>query len=364
MNPMAEPASDPPDRTPAELGYRWPAEWETHAATWLAWPHHRETWPGRFDLIPQRFAELIALIAAYEPVHILAGHASVMDAAQSAVGHLANVSLHDIPTNDAWVRDYGPTFLVPSGRRMAALVNWQYDAWGKKYPPWNLDDQAARRVAQTLNVLPFDAPVVLEGGAIDTDGQGRILTTESCLLDPTRNPSINKSIMERVLLEFLSATDVIWLTGQPLAGDDTDGHIDQQARFVAPGTVVAASTDDTSDPNYHALRRNLAELRTMTLGDGSPLEVVLLPMPKPIAIDGRAVPASYCNFYVANQCVIVPTFDDPADDIACGILARRFPSREVLGFPARELIWGLGAVHCLTQQQPSLRKESRRSLES
>ena len=341
-------------RTPKDLGYRWPAEWEPHAATWIAWPHNRETWPGRFDGIPKLFAQFVATLAQYEPVHILAGGEVVMAEAQSMAGHLGRVTLHDIATNDAWVRDYGPTFLLDATSTEAAIVDARFDAWGGKYPPWDLDNDVPRQLASRLGCSRFCPSLVLEGGSIDGNGLGSMLTTESCLLDPRRNAGLDRKAIEQLLADFYCVSEVVWLPGGPLAGDDTDGHIDQLARYVGPDRVVVAEEEDADDENYLPLQANLARLQAVRESRGRSLELVSLPTPRPIFCDGRRVPASYCNFYIANGCVLVPAFEDPADAIALDKLALLFPDREVIPLPARQLIWGLGSFHCLTQQQPAV----------
>jgi agmatine deiminase len=340
--------------TPRNLGCRWPAEWEPHAATWVSWPHRERTWPGHFQPIPGRFATLIQTLAEYEPVHVLAGGHEVMAQARSMVGGLAHVTLHDIATNDAWARDYGPTFLLGPGASEVSLLDWRFNAWGGKYSAWDLDDAVPRQIADRLQLRRFEPGIVLEGGSIDTDGQGTILTTQSCLLDLGRNPGLNVRQIESVLQEFCAASRVIWLPGGPLGGDDTDGHVDQLARFVQPHQIVVAVEQNPHDVNYAPLQANLRRLESWQQeASDVAREVIPLPMPQPVLIDNQRVPASYCNFYIANNCVVVPQFEVPADETACEILQRLFPDRRVLGLPARDLIWGLGAFHCLTQQQPA-----------
>ena len=340
--------------TPIALGCRWPAEWEPHEATWIAWPHNRQTWPGYFEGIPDKFSLIVGTLAQFEPVHILAGGKEVMAQARSMVGHLDRVFLHDIRTNDAWVRDYGPTFLAGPDSDELSIVDWQYNAWGGKYPPWDLDNGVPRKIARQRGLRRFEPGIVLEGGSVEGNGSGTVLTTESCLLDPKRNPGVSREDMEFVVRQFCCASQVIWIAGGPMAGDDTDGHIDQLARFVDHNRVVVAVEDDPHDENYVPLQANFQRLAaTRSLSD-EPLEVIPLPMPRPIHVDSRRVPASYCNFYIANGCVLVPAFGDPADRVAQDILAPLFPNRQIIGLPARELVWGLGAFHCLTQQMPAL----------
>ncbi len=368
--------------TPAALGYRFPAEWEPHAATWLSWPHNRASWPGKFEPVPAVWAELTRTIAEFEPVHVLAGGEAVMAEARRLVGGLPNVQLHDIPTNDAWTRDHGPMFLVggattgtagaesPSppwgegrgeGKLAArtpgsqplppALVDWEYNAWGGKYPPYDDDNRVPARVAELLGFRRFQPGVVMEGGAIDANGRGTILASELCLLNPNRNPTLRRADMERYLRDYCGARHVLWIDGT-MAGDDTDGHVDQLARFVNPTTLVAAVEDDPADANYRGLQDNLAALKKMRDQDGRPLEVVTLPMPRPIHFNGQRLPAGYLNFYIANGVVVAPVYGDPADKIVLERLAELFPGRQIRPLYAVDLVLGLGAVHCVTQQQP------------
>ncbi len=341
-------------KTPAALGYRWPAEWEPHAATWLAWPHKPETWPGKFEPIPAVWAELVSTLAEFEPVHVLAGGAAVMEQAVKLVGHVANVTLHDVPTNDVWARDHGPMFLAsPAGKDLPpALIDWEYNAWGGKYPPFDLDNAVPAYVAHFTDHKRFVPGIILEGGAVDGNGAGTILTTEPCLLNPNRNPQLDRSGIERYLDEYCGAKKILWLAGE-IAGDDTDGHIDELARFVGPTTVLAAVAADSADENFQPLADNVARLRGMTDALDRPLEVIPVTLPQAIYYDDQRLPASYMNFYIANGAVIVPTFDDPADEAALATLGRVFPDRRVHGIRAVDLAWGLGAFHCITQQQPA-----------
>ena len=337
---------------PARLGYRMPAEWEPHAATWLAWPHNVETWPGTFGPIPAVWAELVRTIAPFEPVRILAGGEELMREARATVGHLANVTLYDIPTNDAWIRDYGPTFLAGPPDAPPAVVDWGYNAWGGKYPPFDLDNLAAERIAESTGRRRFSPGIVFEGGAIDVNGRGTVLAARPCLLHENRNPQLSAKALERYLADYLGAEHVLWLEAG-MAGDDTDGHVDQLARFVGPSTVVAAREEDPADENHAVLEANYERLTRMTDQDGRPLEVVPLPMPRPVYHADTRLPASYANFSIANRLVVVPQFSDPADGRACEILSRLFPKRRVCGLPAADLAWGLGTYHCVTQQEPA-----------
>ncbi|MEX2188708.1 MAG: agmatine deiminase family protein [Pirellulales bacterium] len=336
--------------TPAELGYYYPAEWTPHVATWISWPHNPATWPDKIEPVPAVFAAFVRAVAAHEPVHILAGRESVMRQARELVGSVPNVTLQDIATNDAWIRDYGPLFLTSRDDRPPAMVDFRYNAWGGKYPPFDLDDRATAKINDMLGMKRFEPLIILEGGSIDVNGRGALLTTESCLLNPNRNPHLDRGQVERYLADYLAATHVIWLHGD-MAGDDTDGHIDQLARFVDEWTVVAMVEEDRSDENYEPLQENWRRLQLATDQDGRPLTILPLPMPRAKYHDGQRLPASYANFYIANGGVVVPTFDDPADAVAIQTLARCFPTRRIEPINAIDLIWGLGAFHCMTQQQ-------------
>jgi len=337
--------------TPRDLHYRWPAEWERHASTWLAWPHNRETWPGGYAQVPRRFAHLVSTTAQFEPVNVLAGGAA-MKAAKRWLGAVDNVELHEIPTNDAWTRDHGPTFL--SGGPAPALVDWRYNAWGEKYPPYDLDNAVPEHIAQLTGRRRFVSPLVMEGGSIETDGQGTILTTEQCLLNPNRNPGHSKSSIEQALEEQLNAERVLWLTGGEIQGDDTDGHIDQLARFVSTDTIVAAVETNPNDENYAPLQANYQELLQMRSSQGAAYNIVPLPMPAPKYFSGYRLPCCYANFYIVNGGVIVPQYEDSADYRALGILRDLLPGRQIVGLSAVELAWGLGSFHCMTQQEPAV----------
>ena len=344
---------------PGRQGFRLPAEWEPHAATWLAWPHKEASWPGRLERIPPLFVEMVRQLAPGEHVHLNLNDAAmeteVRERLQAAGVAATDYTLHQIPTNDAWARDHGPMFLVRDhgGRREQVILDWGYNAWGGKYPPFDLDDVVPTRVAQELG-LPVVAPgIIMEGGSLDGDGRGTLLTSESCLLHPNRNPQLDRQAIETYLGDYLGARKVLWL-GEGIEGDDTDGHIDDLTRFVAPNTVVTVVEDDPADANFQPLRANLLRLQHMSDADGYPLRIYQLPMPAPLEYDGQRVPASYANFYIGNEVVLLPTFACPADARARAILEVLFPTRRVLGIDCRDLIWGLGAFHCVTQQQPAL----------
>ena len=347
--------------TPRELGYRMPAEWDRHEATWLAWPHNPEDWPGKFQPIPWLYAEIVRLIAAHERVHLIVQDAKEESRAtgilRRAGADIKRVSFHRWPTDRVWTRDSGPIF-VRNAEGQVAMTNWKFNAWAK-YDDWHLDDQIPDRVAEALN-LPQWQPcfgehrLVLEGGSIDTNGEGILLTTEECLLSEVqqRNPGVSREQLEQAFHDDLGIEQVIWL-GRGVAGDDTHGHIDDISRFVGPATIVSAVEPNSSDPNHAPLAENLARLKAARTPEGKQFTIVELPLPRPVVFRRQRLPASYANFYVANGLVLVPTFHDPNDRIALSILAEVFPGREVIGIHSVDLIWGLGALHCMTQQQPA-----------
>lgn len=344
------------------VDYRWPAEWEPHAATWTAWPVNRNTWPGIFVRIPAAFAEFVAAIARFEPVNILASSDvqrtawPLIDAAceSAAAGH--EVRFFDITVNDSWCRDYGPIFLnrrpeVDDGPQQI-ILNWNYNAWGGKYPPWDLDNVVAGLIADQLQLPKVEPGLVLEGGAVEGNGCGTVLTTESCLLNPNRNGTVSADFWEDQLQRYLQALDVVWLPGKGVLGDDTDGHIDQIARFVDAATVVVAEAWNDDAPEADALRSNAQAVTAARTKAGDRFQIQNLRMPSPKFQQGHQLPASYCNFCICNDGIILPVFDDPADDLAADILQAIFPTRKVVCVSAVDLVWGLGSFHCLTQQQP------------
>jgi agmatine deiminase len=342
----------------AEVQYRMPPEWAPHRAVWTAWPHREASWPGRFEPVPAAFARMIAAIAPYTPVHInltpeLRDEATAV--LREAGAPMKRILFHDIATDDAWLRDTGPIVVEGADGGQAAL-DWRFNAWGGKYEPFDKDDAVASRVANALGIPVVSPGIVLEGGSIDVNGQGSLLTTEQCLLNPNRNPGLSREEIEGYLGRYLGAVNVLWL-GEGVAGDDTDGHVDDIARFVGPSTVVAVVEDDPADENHAPLQDNLRRLRSMADESGRPLDVVPLPTPGVVEIEGQRVPASYANFLVTNGLVLVPTFGVPQDGIALETLARCFPGHKVHGLDCRDLIWGLGAVHCLTCQIPDSRRQ-------
>src|SRR5881296_2280436 len=342
-------------QTPAQLGYRMPAEWEPHAATWLSWPRREGiSFPDSFDDVLPTLREMVAALIESEPVCINVINGAHEAEARAVLDVLPQegITYYRIPTNEPWCRDHGPIFLTRNANPKLAVVDWDYNAWGNKYPPFDLDEVAPTRVAEILDVPVFYPGMILEGGAIDVNGAGALLTTESCLLNKNRNPSLSRDEIEQRLRDYLGVRDILWL-GDGIAGDDTDGHIDDLARFVSEKTVVTAVEENRGDENYEPLQENLARLQAMKINDRA-IEVITLPMPKKIMREGLRMPATYANFYIANSCVLVPTFADPADEAALSILRESFPNRRVIGIDCRELIWGLGAFHCLTQQQPAI----------
>ena len=342
-------------QTPAALGYRMPAEWEPHAATWLSWPRREGiSFPESFDRVLPALRAMVEALVESEQVCINIFNSVHEAEARSVLRGLPmeRITFYHIPTNEPWCRDHGPIFLRRDRDPKLAVADWDYNAWGNKYPPFDLDEVVPTRVAEILGVPVFYPRMILEGGSIEVNGAGALLTTESCLLNKNRNPNLSRDQIERCLRDYLGVRDILWL-GDGIAGDDTDGHIDDLARFVADRTVVTVVEEDRDDENYVSLHENLARLREMKIGKNN-LEVVTLPMPKKIAREGLRLPASYANFYIANTCVLVPTFADSADETALSVLRECFPARRAIGIDCRELIWGLGAFHCLTQQQPAV----------
>jgi agmatine deiminase len=359
-----------PDRfapgTPRDLGYRMPAEWEPHEATWLAWPHNAEDWPGKFQAIPWLYAEIVRLLAERERVHILVDDAKAGQRAagilQRAGADLGQVSFHVWPTDRVWTRDSGPIF-VRNGEGQVGITEWRFNAWAK-YPDWHLDDQVPGRVAALLDLPKWQPCVsledgserrlVLEGGSIDTNGQGILLSTEECLLSEVqqRNPGVSREQLERAFHDYLGIDQVVWLN-RGIVGDDTHGHVDDISRFVKPTTIVTAVEPNEIDPNHEPLAENLVRLKAARTPDGKQFTLVKLPLPRPVVFRGQRLPASYANFYIANGLVLVPTFHDPNDRVALNILAEVFPDREVIGIHGVDLVWGLGTLHCMTQQQPA-----------
>jgi agmatine deiminase len=372
----------PPPKTPRALGYRMPAEWEPHEATWLAWPHNPQDWPGKFASIPWLYVEIVRLLSERENVHLIVKDAAmqvrVTGMLERAGLNLDRVLFHRWLTDRGWMRDSGPIF-VRNAEGRVGLTHWRFNGWAK-YDDWHLDEKIPGRVEKLLKLpawqplvrnqnptVPHPFPrsgrkwvenqrVVLEGGSIDVNGAGALLTTEECLLSDVqqRNPGVTREQLEQVFSDYLGIDQVIWL-GRGIAGDDTHGHVDDIARFAAPDTVIAAVERDTRDPNHAPLAENLRTLKSVRTREGKQFTVIELPMPRPIVFRKQRVPASYANFYLANGVVLVPTFHDPNDRVALNTLAQVFPDRDVIDVHSVDLIWGLGALHCMTQQQPTSR---------
>jgi len=335
------------------MGYRMPAEWEPHAATWLSWPRREGiSFPDAFDRVMPTLRAMVEALIESESVCINVCNGAHEAEARDVLKGLAPecITYHEIPTNEPWCRDHGPIFLTRAEEPRLAIVDWEYNAWGGKYPPCDLDDVVPTRIAHALGLPVYHPGMILEGGSIEVNGSGALLTSESCLLNPNRNPSLGRSEIEQQLRDYLGVREILWL-GHGIEGDDTDGHIDDLTRFVGERTVVTVVEKNRDDSNYAPLQENLARLRNLRVG-GAALEMIELPMPAKIMREGQVLPASYANFYIANTSVLLPTFADANDAVALDVLQAAFPQRRVVPIDARELIWGLGAFHCLTQQQP------------
>ncbi|MDO8644276.1 MAG: agmatine deiminase family protein [bacterium] len=365
-------------QTPHQLGFRMPAEWEPHEATWLAWPHNAETWPGKIDKVPVVWAAMIKALAPHETVHVCVKDEAMARETQRVLSTgipsscvldersrgedpsppvEPRIIIHKIPTNDSWIRDFGPIFV--KNHSEVAMTDWIFNTWGGRWEPRPLDNAVPKIISEKFGIQRFETGLVLEGGSIDVNGEGLMLTTESCLLSPTRNPDLSREQIEQKLNDFLGVKKVIWLQ-EGIAGDDTSGHIDDIARFVNPNTIVCILEKDRSHKNYKILKKNFELLEKATDLSGKPLNVIPLPMPQPIpgpkgeGYEDDCIPASYANFYIANKVVLLPVFGQKTDEEAMKILQNCFPNREVVGIPSSDLVWGLGGIHCVTQQQPCL----------
>jgi agmatine deiminase len=346
------------DKTPKDLSYYFPAEFSRHDATWLSWPHKEASWPGKIKSIYPVYAEFIKLVAEGEQVNI-----NVLDEAmkQEALRYLSSASA-DIkkinffihPTNDAWCRDHGPAFVInPRAEIKKLVIDWGYNAWGGKYPPFELDDNIPTLIANHYNIPVIYPGIIMEGGSVEFNGRGTVITTTSCLLNTNRNPQLTQKQIESYLHNYYGVENILWL-GDGIIGDDTDGHIDDLTRFVNDNTVVTVVEENSKDENYDILQENLKLLSRLRLEDGKQINVVELPMPAAVVYDDIRLPASYANFYIANKYVIVPTFRDKNDDRALQILQSCFPDRKVVGLDSWDIIWGLGSFHCLSQQEPAV----------
>lgn len=334
-----------------------PAEWEPHLGTLLAWPHNESHWPGKLQAIPPVYARIIAALAKSEKVFICVNdekmEAEAYGILQRETGAVSdNAVFCRIATNASWSRDHGPIFVRDEAGKLM-VTDWIYNACGEKWPPWDLDDAVPRKFAGFLNLPAVSPGMVLEGGSIDVNGRGTLITTEQCLLNKNRNPHLNRGQIENYLEKYLGATNVIWLK-EGIAGDDTDGHVDDIARFVNENTVVCAIEENPQDENYKALKKNFELLTAARDRDGNPFKVISLPMPDPVIYSGERLPASYANFLIANTVVLVPTFRCGKDEKALKILADLFPEREIIGIDCIDLVWGMGTIHCSTQQIPIL----------
>ena len=343
-------------QTPAALGFRMPAEWEPQEAVWLSWPHNYASWPGKFRPVPYQFANVVAAMARFQPVRINAAkklHARARRLCERADANLANITFYDHPTNDAWCRDHGPIFVKHRKTGEVALTDWAYNAWGDKYPPYDLDNEIPPSIEKVTGLRRFVNDMVLEGGSIDVNGQGGLLTSEQCLLNPNRNPHLTKEQIEQNLRDYLGVTDIYWV-GDGILGDDTDGHIDDMTRFFKPDGFITCVEPNRADKNHDILADNLARLKKFRTPAGKKFDIVELPMPRPFGFKRQRVPASYANFLIVNGGVLVPTFRQPGPDArALEVIRGCFPDREVVGVDCYHLIWGLGTLHCISQQQPA-----------
>jgi agmatine deiminase len=342
--------------TPKELGYYFPAEFERHDATWLSWPHKEASWPGKIHTIFPFYSEFVKELSLSEQVYINVNDEEMKSFAlgwlQKAAVNMDKVHFCIHPTNDAWCRDHGPAFLInPKAEQKKVIVDWNYNAWGGKYPPFDLDDVIPTCVAKFFNIPVYHPGIVMEGGSVEFNGKGTVLTSTACLLNPNRNPHLNQSQIEKYLVDYYGVEQVLWVD-EGIEGDDTDGHIDDTVRFVNQDTVLAVVEENTNDPNHELLKKNLSQLKQMRLLNGKQLNIVELPMPNEVVFEDQRLPASYANFYIANKSVIVPIFQCDNDEKALRIIQDCFPTRKVIGIDSTELIWGLGSFHCLSQQEP------------
>lgn len=344
--------------TPKELGYYFPAEFTKHTATWLSWPHKEASWPGKINAIYPNYCQFIKELTKGEIVRI-----NVNDEAMKsfAVQHLqkSNVDLSKIefyfhPTNDAWCRDHGPAFLInPNAKEKKIIVDWNYNAWGNKYPPYDLDDIIPTLIGKELKLPVFYPGIVMEGGSVEFNGKGTIITSRACLLNPNRNPHLNQSQIEKYLYDYYGAEQILWID-EGIVGDDTDGHIDDTVRFVNDDTVLTVIEENKNDENYELLQNNLKQLKQLRLLNGKQLNIIELPMPDEIIYEDQRLPASYANFYIANSSVIVPIFQCKKDEAALNIIQQCFKDRKVVGIDSTDIIWGLGSFHCMSQQEPEV----------
>lgn len=344
--------------TPKELGYYFPAEFAPHEATWLSWPHKEASWPGKIDAIYPYYASFIKVIAQGEKVCINVADekmkAFAMQHLEKVGADMGQIQFYLHPTNDAWCRDHGPAFLInPNAEQKKVIVDWGYNAWGNKYPPYDLDDVIPTLIGKEKNIPVFHPGIVMEGGSVEFNGKGTLLTSTACLLNPNRNPHLNQEQIEKYLHDYYGVDQILWVD-EGIIGDDTDGHIDDTVRFVNEDTVLTVIEENKSDENYELLQTNLKQLKAMRLLNGKQLNIVELPMPDPVIYEDQRLPASYANFYISNHAVIVPTFQCKKDDLALQIISDCFKDRAVIGIDSTDIIWGLGSFHCLSQQEPAV----------
>lgn len=345
-------------QTPKELGYRFPAEWERHEATWLSWPHKEASWPGKIDAIFPIYAQFVKILAEDEKVRINVSGESLKETAlgylQVAGADISNIEFYFNPTDDAWCRDHGPAFLINADAKdKKVIVDWNFNAWGDKYPPYQQDDVIPSLIGKYFNIPVFNPGIIMEGGSVDFNGHGTLLTSVSCLLNQNRNCTYSKSQIEQYLYDYYCVDQILWVE-EGIVGDDTDGHIDDIIRFVNEDTVLSVVETNINDENYNLLQKNLASLSKMRLLNGKQLNIIELPMPDAVVHNAIRLPASYANFYISNGHVIVPTFKCKQDDIALDIISSCFSDREVIGLDSTDIIWGLGSFHCLSQQEPEI----------
>ena len=344
--------------TPAAQGYYFPAEFALHHATWLSWPHNPDTWPGKIETIFPSYAKFIRILTEGEFVHINVRDAQMELDAKNILEkegvELSRVKFFHHPTNDAWCRDHGPAFLInPESRQPKVIVDWGHNAWGGKYPPYDLDDVIPTLIAKDYGIPVFHPGIIMEGGSVDFNGDGTLITSTSCLLNPNRNPHLNQQQIEEYLFGYYGVEQVLWVD-EGIVGDDTDGHIDDTVRFFNSDSVITVIEQNKSDENYALLKRNLKQLSQMRLINNRQLNIVEIPMPDALHYEGQRLPASYANFYISNQHIIVPTFQCHRDDEALTIIQDCFPERKVVGIDSTDIIWGLGSFHCLSQQEPAV----------
>lgn len=343
---------------PIQNQYTFPPEWAKHEATWLSWPHKEESWPGKIESIYPRYAEFIKYLSLSEKVRINVKDEEMKSFALkhivAAGADLSQIEFFFHPTNDAWCRDHGPAFLVnPIAKHKKVIVDWDFNAWGGKYPPFDLDDVIPTRIGAHFNIPVFYPEIIMEGGSVEFNGNGTILTSKSCLLNENRNPHLSQQQIEQYLKDYYGQSQILWVS-DGIVGDDTDGHIDDTVRFVNENTVLTVVEDNPEDENYELLQTNLRELKAMRLPNGEPLTIIELPMPDAVIYEDVRLPASYANFYISNGHVIVPTYRCDKDEKALKIIAACFPNRETVGIDSTDIIWGLGSFHCLSQQEPAV----------